>query len=141
MIHLKEVDEYNWRLDLQVSEEQQNYVSSGFKLLARAWAYRHHRSCPLVIYDDETPVGMCLYYDLGQSYDFSQLFIDQRYQRKGYGHAAVELVLRRMREDGRYQKVYTCFVEGNDSARRLYEAFGFVVTDFSDGEYVMERNL
>ena len=84
MIHLKEVDEYNWRLDLQVSEEQQKYVSSGFKLLARAWAYRHHRSCPLVIYDDETQVGMCLYYDLGQSYDFSQLFIDQRYQRKGY---------------------------------------------------------
>ena len=78
MIFLVDVDPGNWRLGLKVSETQKNYVSDAYAMLARAYAYREQRSRAFVIYDDETPVGMGLYYDLPDldCYDLSQIFID-----------------------------------------------------------------
>lgn len=62
----------------------------------------------LAIYDDETPMGMGLYYDCPdlESYNFSQLFIDERYQGGECGRGTVELVLDAMGKDGKYQKVW-----------------------------------
>ena len=143
MIHLVEVNQENWRLGLKVAESQRKYVSDSNKLLARAYVYRNARSCPLVIYDDETPVGMALYYDWEplQAYDFSQLFIDERYQGKGYGKIALQKILDMMRADGRYGKVLTCYIEGNDAAKGLYESFGFSVIDRDEDEIIMEMML
>lgn len=39
MIDLREVDETNWRLPLQVAPDQKKFVSELFRLLARAYAY------------------------------------------------------------------------------------------------------
>lgn len=39
MIDLREVDETNWWLPLQVAPEQKKFVSEPFRLLARAYAY------------------------------------------------------------------------------------------------------
>ena len=81
MIHLEQITPENWRLGLKVKDEQRQFVSDSAGILARAWAYREQRSRALVIYSEEFPVGMALYYDLDelQAYDFSQLFIDERY--------------------------------------------------------------
>lgn len=86
---------------------------------------------------------MGLYYDLPEMecYDFSQLFIDEQYQGRGYGKAATQLVLDAMKQDGKYGKVALCYVEGNDVAKRMYEKFGFVETERDGDEIVMERTL
>ena len=96
----------------------------------------------MVIYDDETPVGMGLYYDLPEMecYDLSQLFIDERYQGRGYGKAATQFVLDAMKQDGKYGKVALCYVEGNDVAKQMYEKLGFVETEHDGDEIVMERH-
>ena len=96
-----------------------------------------------VIYSGETPVGMVMYHDCAamDAYIFSELFIDARYQGRGYGRAVVQRVLDLMREDGRYQKVCLCYIEGNAAARALYQGFGFVETDRDGDEIVMERTL
>lgn len=64
MIDLREVDETNWRLPLQVASDQKKFVSELFRLLARAYAYRNSRSRALVIYDSASeqaaPVGMAI---------------------------------------------------------------------------------
>ncbi len=140
MLHLSDVTPDNWRLNLSVSEAQKHYVASLVTLLARAYAYREEHSRAFIIYDGETPVGAGLYYDCPEvnAYDFSQLFIDQRYQRRGYGRAAVRLVLDEMQQEGRYDKVDLCYIEGNDAAKRLYESFGFVEIDRDGDEIVME---
>ena len=142
MIHLKEVSPDNWKLDLAVREDQTAYVSDSNRLLARAWAYLNHRSNAYVIYNDDTAVGMALYYDYeeGLAYDFSQLFIDRRYQGKGYGSEAAKLILNLMEADGRYGKVILCYIDGNDAARCMYEKLGFSLTGESDGnEIIMEK--
>ena len=140
MIALKDIDSGNWRLGLQVAESQRKFVSSAPWLLARAYGYREYRPNAFVIYDEQTPVGMGLYYDCPnlEAYNFSQLFIDERYQGRGYGKESVRLVLDAMKKDGKYRKVVICYVEGNDAARNLYTKFGFVETDRDGDEIVME---
>ena len=143
IIHLVDIDPNNWRLGLKVNQSQKTHVADSATLLARAYAYRDYRSRAFVIYDDETPVGMGLYYDLPEleCYDLSQLFIDERYQGRGYGKAATQLVLDAMKQDSKYRKVALCYLEGNDVAKQMYEKFGFVETERDGDEIVMERTL
>ena len=143
MIRLEDIDENNWRTPLAVSEAQTRFVADGMKILARAYAYRNSRSRAFLILADETPVGMGLYYDCEElsAFIFSELLIDERYQRRGWGAMAVELVLREMQADGKYGKVILCYIEGNTVARDLYRSFGFRETDRDGDEIIMERKL
>lgn len=143
MLKLIDIDPGNWRSGLQVAEQQKRYVADRTVMLARAYAYRRQRSRAFIIYADETPVGMGLYYDLPdmECYEFSQLFIDVRYQGRGYGKEAVKMVLDAMKADGKYSKVSLCYIEGNEAARKLYESFGFAETERDEDEIVMELLL
>ena len=144
MIRLEPITPDNWRLGLRVREDQREFVSDSAGMLARAYAYRDSRSQAFVIYSDELPVGMAMYHDWDEAdaYDFSQFFIDQRYQGQGYGYEAAELILDRMRQDGKYDKVYLCYIEGDDAAKRLYEKLGFHHTGEAwEDEITMEMEL
>lgn len=140
MIRLIDIDPGNWRLELEVAQEQKRYVANSMKILARAYAYRSARSRAYIIYSDDTPVGMVLYHDEPEldAYIFSELLIDARYQGRGYGREATRLVLDAMKADGRYRKVVLCYIEGNEAAKKLYESFGFRETDRDEDEIIME---
>ena len=143
-IHLEPVTPENWRIDFQLTEEQKNFVSSPERILARAWAYREQHSKAFIIYAGDTPVGMAMYYDEDeiQAYDFSQLFIDSRYQGKGYGKKTASMILDMMKADAKYRKVCLCYIEGNNVARKMYEGLGFKATGDRDGkEIVMVKDL
>lgn len=144
MIRLVEVAPDNWRLNLHVAESQKRFVSNSAGILARAYAYRNSRSNAYVVYNDETPVGMALYYDCEDfdAYNFSQFFIDERYQGKGYGLEATKQILEKMKCDGKYDKVVLCYVEGDEVAKNMYLKLGFHLTgDCDDDEIVMEKSL
>lgn len=142
MIRLVDVNPDNWRLGLRVREDQEEYVANSTVLLARAFAYRNSRSRAIVIYDDETPVGMALYYDFEDSYNFSQLFIDERYQGRGLGYKAAEMILNDMQADGVYDKVVLCYIDGDEAAKQLYLKLGFYHTgEAEEDEIVMEKRL
>lgn len=142
-MRLVDIDSGNWRVPLRVAKEQEAYVANSMTILARAYAYRNSRSRAFLIYEDETPVGMVLYHDEESldAYVFSELFIDERFQGKGYGRAATKLVLDHMKKDGKYRKVILCYIEGNEAARKLYESFGFAATDRDEDEIIMELQL
>lgn len=143
MIRLVDIDPGNWRLNLKVAESQKTYVANSAVMLARAYAYREQRSRAFVIYNDDTPVGMGMYHDCPDlnAFDLSQIFIDERYQGKGYGKAATKLVLNEMKKDGKYSKAVLCYIDGNDTAKMLYESFGFVEIDRDEDEIIMELQL
>lgn len=143
MIRLEDINEENWRIPLAVSDKQKQYVADSTAILARAYAYRNARSRAYIIYNDDLPVGMGLYHDSPgfDAYIFSELFIDARYQGKGYGKEATGLVLDVMKADARYNKVVLCYIEGNEAAGRLYESFGFAETDRDEDEIIMELRL
>lgn len=143
MIRLVEIDAGNWRIPLSVSKEQELYVANTTTILARAYAYRNVRSAAFFIYYDTTPVGMCLYHDEESlnAYIFSELLIDEKFQKKGYGKAATKMVLELMRNDGKYSKVILCYIEGNIAAKKLYDNFGFIEIDRDGDEIIMETVL
>lgn len=144
MVRLENITPENWRLGLKVSEAQKNFVSDDMKLLARAYAYRENGSRAFVVYCDEVPVGMALYHDCEElgAYDFSQLFIDERYQGKGYGTEAAKLIIEMMEKDGRFDKIILCYIEGNEAAKNMYEKLGFYLTGERDeDEIIMEKIL
>ena len=143
MIHLVDIDYEKGDDSLEVAEDQRGFVCSSLVMLARAWLHRHLRPRVFNVYDGDTAVGMGMYLDDPEkdAYDFCQLFIDRRYQGRGYGKAAVALVLEAMKTEGKYRKVSMCYVEGNDASRRLFEQFGFVDVSHPWDEIFMEREL
>ena len=144
MIRLETITPDNWRLGLRVRDDQRNFVSDSAGILARAYAYRNNRSQAFVIYDDDIPVGMAMYHDFEDwnAYDFSQFFIDQRYQGKGFGLRAAEMILAKMKADGKYDRVVLCYINGDEAAKTLYEKLGFHHTGQADeDEIVMEMLL
>lgn len=142
-IRLEDINEGNWRVPLSVSEAQRAYVADRVNILARAYAYRDARSRAFIIFHEDTPVGMGLYYDCPtlDAYIFSEIFIDKRYQGRGLGEEAARMVLTRMREDGKYRKVLLCYIDGNNAAKRLYQKLGFAETDQDGDEIIMELNF
>ena len=94
--------------------------------------------------NDDTPVGLIEYCDINelQRYNLCYLFIDQRYQGKGYGYEGARLAIEQMRKDRKYDKVSVTLFEGNDAAKSLYEKLGFRANGcvFED-EYDMEMPL
>ena len=144
MTRLEPITPDNWRLGLRVRDDQRSFVSDSAGILARAYAYRDSRSQAFVIYADELPVGMAMYHDWEEAdaYDFSQFFIDQRWQGQGYGYAAMQLLLDEFRRDGRWHSVELCYCEGNKSAMKLYKKCGFVHTgEVDEGEVIMRLEL
>ena len=117
MIHLEEVSPDNRRLDLHVRNDQKDFAANSITLLARAYAYRNSGSRALIIYNEDIPIGMALYYYIDGAYDFSQFFIDERYQGNGFGYEAAGHVLREMQKDGVYNRVILCYIEGNEAAK------------------------
>ena len=144
MIRLETITPKNWRLGLHVRNDQRGFVSDGAGILARAYAYRESRSRAFVIYQDDLPVGMAMYYDIDEEheYNFSQFFIDERYQGNGFGYEAASMILQMMKDDGKYDKVALCYIDGDDAARKLYEKLGFHPTgEAYEDEIIMEMNL
>ncbi len=72
-----------------------------------------------------------------QAYDFSQLFIDCRYQGKCYGKKAASMILDMMKADEKYNKVCLCYIEGNEVARKMYEELEFKATGDRDGKEIV----
>lgn len=143
-IQLKKVNPDNWRTNFQLYDDQKSYVSNVTGILARAYAFREFRSEVYIIYVNENPAGMAMYYDLDdlEAYDFSQFFIDKRYQGHGYGKEAAKAVLELMKKDGKYKKVILCYIDGNEAARKMYESLGFKATgEVDEDEVIMIKEL
>ncbi len=143
-IHLEPVDPENWRTRFELTEEQEHFVAKPAVILARAWAFRDYGSKAFIIYVDETPVGMALYYGIDDpaGYCFSEFFIDRRYQGKGYGKEAAGQVLDMMKAERKYDKVWLCYIEGNEAARKMYEGLGFRDNGEPDGdEIIMVKDI
>ena len=58
--------------------------------------------------------------------------IDRRYQGKGYGSAALDLILAELRAERRYDHVEVCVKKKDIEAIRLYKKHGFVDSGYID---------
>lgn len=144
MITIRKIHPEGYVTELAVSPEQKHFVHSAERMLVDVKEDAELHASLFEILADELPVGLVYYADLPELnvYNLCQFFIDKRYQGKGYGKAALLLVLDKMREEGRYKRVSVTYQERNCVARRLYESVGFVHTGAEfEGDKDMERGL
>ncbi|MEA4939194.1 MAG: GNAT family N-acetyltransferase [Christensenella sp.] len=130
MLSLVEIDRHNYLsiLDLSVSEEQRSFVASNTYSLAQAFV--QPECVPLALYVENKPVGFAMYCidESDREYWIYRLMIDQRHQGRGYGRAAMLLLIDRIRSemDEQRHRIFISFEPENEVAKSLYESLGFV---------------
>ena len=123
MLRLSELSEENWReaASLSVKEEQKEFVAPAIGIIARGYVYRGCRGRVFVLFTDE-PLG----------YDLQQFMIDRRYQGRGFGSRALDLILNELKEENRWDHVEVCVKKKDTEAIRLYEKHGFRDSGYVD---------
>lgn len=115
-------------LSFRLHPHQVDWVPEvGFSL---ALIDRHADSDPWLFWVGDTAVGFCAVTHGGTTSSLGGFLVDRDQQGKGYGKAALALVVREtFATRPRCRSILLTVREGNDPARRLYEGFGFVATE------------
>ena len=139
-ITLRPITAENWvaciRLSATPEQQQRGYVAQNVSSLAQAYAERWWTPC--AIYADETMVGFVMYGrwpesgipahhgtpEAGVDY-ILRIMIDQAYQERGYGRAAMEAVIARITAQPNSRAIEIGYDRDNVAAARLYTSLGF----------------
>ncbi|MGF1481898.1 MAG: GNAT family N-acetyltransferase [Cyanophyceae cyanobacterium] len=146
VITLQEVTQENLDdiLDLKVTSEQENFIASNAVSIAQAHFYPDV-TWFRAIYADETPVGFVLLDDdpVKSLYALWRFMIDARFQRRGFGKRALELVLEYVKTRPGAKMLTTSCVPGEGSPEEFYKKMGFTSTGEmdEDGELIMKYEL
>jgi len=128
MIELRKITEDNYEncLQLKVADNQSIFVSSNVQSLADAWVF-YETAYPFAIYADDKMVGFIMmgFYKKKGVHTIWRLMIDERFQGKGYGRAALCLGIDYLEENFSVSEVHTAFLMGNTVAETLYTSVGF----------------
>ena len=138
LLELRPVTAANWNslIKLKVREDQKNFVASNLYSIAEAqFGFEeegHWSLSPFGLYLEDEPVGFAM---TGLNYHHSnfqglilRLMVDEKYQGRGYGRAAMESMLGTFRTDECVNVVCITYEPENDPARKLYASLGFEET-------------
>lgn len=132
MVTFRNITEDNFDAVIRMKRpEGEGFVASNAVSLAQAWLYREAGDVfPFAICHGEEVVGfMLLEEDMDEeTLILWRIMIDPAQERKGYGTAAVELLIRYAREAGRYRVLELDCAPENTGARRIYDRLGFRAT-------------
>ncbi|SFM29691.1 diamine N-acetyltransferase [Paenibacillus sp. 1_12] len=139
MIAFREIDRNNFFdvIKLGVADEQKKFVATNLFSIAQAKAFPE--CICLSIYHDDVLVGFTMYcIDIEDNeYWIYRIMIDAKYQSKGYGKAAMEKLIDRIKKDKEHQVIYISFEPDNTWVKHLYEKLGFEADGrMIDGEIV-----
>lgn len=134
---------------LDVAPDQRNLVAPNAVSIAQA--YFEPAAWFRGIYAGDTPVGFVMLYDPTRTSApedgpevcyLWRLMIDHHHQRRGYGAAALALIVQYARTLPGVSRLRTSFVPGSGNASPLYERAGLRPTgEVDDGETVLELLL
>ncbi len=137
MIRLVNIDETNFfaARTLSLQEGQRRFLDSPLGIIARGFVYRDQRARVLAVTDEDIMVGLLLVKDMDEEpacYDLQQFMIDERHQGRGFGKAALGLLLDDLRQEGKYADVEVCVDKANAAAIALFTGAGFRDTGYVD---------
>jgi diamine N-acetyltransferase len=139
-ITLRDIDRENFRaaVKLEVNEDQKSFVAPNVFSIAQSKVEPAYSV--QAVYDGDEMVGFVMYgWDEEEGcHALNRLMIDKNRQGKGYGRAATEEVVRRLKALPGCRQVALSVNPANANAQALYESLGFVKTgEVSHGEEVM----
>ena len=139
-VALKEIDRENFMrcVKLEVHEDQKGFVAANVFSIAQSKVEPAFKV--QAVYDGEEMVGFCMYgWDEEEGcHCLARLMVDKNQQGKGYGRAATEAVIERLRAEPGCRQIVLSVNPSNTNAQALYESLGFVKTgEVAHGELVM----
>jgi len=144
MISLRAIDGANREAveALRVSPAQERFVSNVAESLLEAAEEPGARALYWAIYEDESPVGFVMIADEVDSPEYIahylwKLLIDERYQRRGFGTATLDLIVAYFRGRPGVEVLTTSAGQGDGSPIPFYERYGFERT----GEVVFDNEV
>lgn len=142
-VTLRRITAYNWKqvINLQLDRHQRGFVSPNwYSIIEANFEGDHIRA----IYAGNILVGFVMYsWDepLAEAW-ITRLMVDARYQRRGYGRAAMQAVIKLLSQHPDCDTIYISFVPENTVARHLYEGLGFRNTGrVENGEIIYQLPL
>lgn len=146
MVKLTDITEDNWFevASLTVKDSQKEFLAPAIGILARGYVYRDCNARVFAIENDGTIVGVALtreFTDEPLGYDLQQFMIDQRFQGKGFGSAALGLILDELRKEAHFDHVEVCVKKEDAAAIHLYQKYGFVDSGYVDEDLPDSVNL
>jgi diamine N-acetyltransferase len=146
MLTLKPITKDNWEdaIQLKVKEEQKNFVASNLYSIAEVQFLDQFTACG--IYAGDQMVGFAMYGidPDDNNYWIYRLMIDERHQGKGYGSAAVKLVIEEIKSmnTAGIPLIMIGYDKENKGARAAYKKAGFIETEIAPwGEQLAAYNL
>jgi diamine N-acetyltransferase len=124
---------------LTVTPEQAEFVAPNVRSIAEA--YLEPTWTPLAIYAGDNLVGFALFGrdDETGRWWLMRYMIDAKHQGKGYGTAALPVLIDLMVDRHDCGEIYLDYSPGNDVAERLYARVGFAPTSESEEGKIMAR--
>ena len=129
-------------VELTVMPEQEDFVSSNLYSIAEA--YLEPTWTPLAIYAGDDLVGFAMFGcdDATGNWWIMRYMIDAQHQGKGYGTAALPLLIDLMVERHGCGEIFLGYAPDNDVAGRLYARMGFAPTgEMVESEIVARLRL
>ncbi|MEJ3744870.1 GNAT family N-acetyltransferase [Actinomycetes bacterium KLBMP 9797] len=135
---------------LRVAPGQENFVDGVRESLAEAAATPDARPWYRAVYAGAVPVGFVMLGDdvpagnqhIPWRYYLWRMLIDARFQRRGYGRAALDLVVAYLRTRPAADVLVTSAVAGEGSPMGFYLRYGFRSTgEMFDHEHVLTLRL
>jgi diamine N-acetyltransferase len=125
--------------DLSVTENQTQFVAPNSVSIAQAYfnKYAWFRA----IYADETPVGFIMLYDDTEKpeYFLWRLMVDQRYQGRGFGRRALEILIDYVKTRPNATELMTSIHQAEGSPQGFYERLGFRLTGEKEEDEALMR--
>ena len=144
-INIRRVDSDNYEevKSLKVGEGQEGFIETNEECLDEAKELDLWR--PVGIYDGNELIGFSMYglFEEQSRVWLDRFMIDRRYQGKGYGKAAIKIMIDRLIDEYNCKEIYLSTYIENVNAINLYESIGFRFNGELDtkGEKVMRLDL
>ena len=134
-VSLREVDDDNVQavIDLSVTDGQVDFVAPNVKSLAQAFATT--KVWVRAIYLDDEPVGFAMVSDDHEAprYYLWRFMVDARYQRRGIGRRAMELIHAYVRTRPGGDRMYLSYVPADGGPGPFYRSLGYEDTGVVHG--------
>jgi diamine N-acetyltransferase len=143
LITFRNIDYNNfWEIiELKVYENQLDFLTSNAVSIAQS---KVQPECiPLAIYNDEKAVGFAMYgIDRNdRQYWIYRFMMDRRYQSKGFGKIALQLLINQIQKDKTHNKILLGVHKESIAAIKLYHRLGFEFNGQILGrDHIMELN-